>query len=164
MFVCEGETVRDGEQPVVVMEGAVRLMGVVLRAIVSLHRLSGHIVYAWGHMQWAQTLTAYSQRHCEAICVCTSACVQHMKVAVVVQVCARVFVFICACEGSCCHRYSPPDRALSSGLWHASTLPVMLFTFTLFPSALREPVHKLLYTRSLLHMYVVVCSRVFLRV
>ena len=61
--MCKRERGRLRERLVVVMERAERLMGVVLRAIVSLHSLSGHIVYAWGHICSRQTLTAYSQRH-----------------------------------------------------------------------------------------------------
>lgn len=49
-----------------VIEGAERLMGVVLRAIVSLS-LRAHCLCMGPHMQQAQTLAAYSQRCYEAV-------------------------------------------------------------------------------------------------
>lgn len=70
VFVCEGERVRDREQPVVVMEGAERLMGVVLRAIVSLHSLSGHIVYAWGHICSGHRHSLHTPRDTVRLYVC----------------------------------------------------------------------------------------------
>lgn len=52
-------------------------------------------------MQQAQTLTAYSQRHCAAICVCMYACV-HAKVRTVcvyagMRSCLFVFSSVCTC-------------------------------------------------------------------
>lgn len=70
VFVCEGEGVRDREQPLVFMEGAERLMGVVLRAIVSLHCLSGHIVYAWGHICSRHRHSLHTPRDTMRLYVC----------------------------------------------------------------------------------------------
>lgn len=52
------------------MEGAQGLMGDVLRAIVSLHCLSGHIVYAWGHICSRLIHSLHTPRDTVRLCVC----------------------------------------------------------------------------------------------
>lgn len=120
--VCKWKWKResDRERLVVVMEGAERLMGVVLRAIVSLHCLSGHIVYAWGHVCSRLRRSLHTPRDTMRLCVWTRthACV-HITVC---RVCVYggmhscLYIFSTACTSLCvcaciqerfCHNYSP---------------------------------------------------------
>lgn len=120
--VCKWKWKResDRERLVVVMEGAERLMGVVLRAIVSLHCLSGHIVYAWGHICSRLRRSLHTPRDTVRLCVWarTHACV-HITVC---RVCVYrgmhscLYIFSTACTSFCvcaciqerfCHNYSP---------------------------------------------------------
>lgn len=128
MCVCEREKARERggeagryiERLIVAMEGAERLMGVVLRAIVSLHCLSGHIVYAWGHICSRHRHSLHTPRDTARLFVCVRVPV-HRKVHTVsvyvgiltclcFRVRAHVFVFMCvhACKrGS--RRHSSPQ-------------------------------------------------------